>query len=557
MRPVVCCLVAVFAFPAFGQTLPAPGDLDLLRNRQLDILQEQQKRLEELRQLPGAPEDAASQAAGKDMPCFEMQAIEIQGSALLPEAQKQEIVKPFLNRCLKAGEIDDLLEKLSFWFFQNGYVTTRAYLPEQDLHSGVLRIQVIEGKLEELNGAGLFSQRELAMFFPGKVGEVLNLRELEQLAEQAGRLPSRPIQMALLPGSGAGKSKVELGGEKQKPWRVSLARYNEGQRATGIQQGSVGLDWDSPLGQGGQLRLYSAGDIAGSHWRHSESHGGSYSIPYGWWTFSYAYSGSGYRSLAYGNGFSFRLHGQSRQHQLRVERTVHRDDKSKTAVNAGFLHLRTQNYLEDVRLNNASHRVSEFQLGLNHGRRIGNAFLNADFSWQRGTGALDAEGVRQSGHGAPSARYNKYTLAASYLHPFLLKNEHFSLESLLFAQKSNDVLPSPQRVAIGGIGSVRAFREQSLAGDTGGYWRNQLRWTKPVGSPWLREWGAMLAWDAGAIKHSRHSGNQHGRMGSKAVEWFARSKYAQASLAWARSLDRPNAIEKPEQTVYFRLAWQL
>ena len=65
--------------------------------------------------------------------------------------------------------------------------------------------------------------------------------------------------------------------------------------------------------------------------------------------------------------------------------------------------------------------------------------------------------------------------------------------SRMTGQRSEDVLYGPQRISIGGLSSVRGFKEQSLSGDSGGYWRNQLRWRRPVTwealRPFVHEYG--------------------------------------------------------------------
>ncbi|WP_422775077.1 hypothetical protein, partial [Pseudomonas aeruginosa] len=42
------------------------------------------------------------------------------------------------------------------------------------------------------------------------------------------RLPSRQAQLELVPGSEVGGSRVRLKGERDKPWRVSATRNNDG-----------------------------------------------------------------------------------------------------------------------------------------------------------------------------------------------------------------------------------------------------------------------------------------------------------------------------------------
>ncbi len=76
-----------------------------------------------------------------------------------------------------------------------------------------------------------------------------------------------------MPGSEVGGSRVRLKGERDKPWRVSATRNNDGDVkrdkpwrvsatrnndgdvSTGEQQMGLGLDWDSPLGLGASAPL--------------------------------------------------------------------------------------------------------------------------------------------------------------------------------------------------------------------------------------------------------------------------------------------------------------
>lgn len=314
---------------------------------------------------------------------------------------------------------------------------------------------------------------------------------------------------------------------------------------------------DSPLGLADQLTLRGGGDAVSDHWRHSTNQGLSYSVPYGWWNFSYGYSQNYYRTLNEGRGFSFETDGESKSHLLRAERLLYRDSVSKTGVSVGLAQLHTRNYLEDSLIDVSSQRLTESQLGFNHGRRIGTAFINLDLGWQHGIGALDAQREGDPKGGEPVARYNKYSVTASYLQPFQLLGERFSFDSLVNGQRSEDVLYSPQRISIGGLSSVRGFKEQSLSGDTGGYWRNQLRWRRPVTwaplLPWVQEYGMAAAYDVGVIHGGRYNPQLHGRLSGNAIELNARGKFFATSVTFARSLVRPDAIERQEHPVNFRI----
>lgn len=471
--------ICIASAPLFAQVPPAniplPGDRDLIRDRQERLLEDQRRRIEELQQLPGREAQLPQPQPTADERCFEIRTIRLDGAIRISAEQQTELLAPFVNRCLGASQLNALLKSVTQFYIDRGHVTSRAYLPQQDLSSGELRVIVVEGRLEGLDSSELASDRELAMGFPGQPGEVLDLRELEQLVDQLNRLPSRQAQLELVPGEEVGGSRVRLQGQRDKPWRAGLNRHNDGQKSTGEQQWGLSFDWDSPLGLADQLSLRANRDAVSDSYRHSHSQSLIYQVPYGWWNFSYSYSQSYYRTQSEGNGFLFEQDGDSKTHALRGERVLHRDNVSKTAFNLGVSHLRSNNFILGNRIDTSSTRLSEAQLGFNHGRRVGSAFVNADLGWQRGIGAFDAQRAGDPQGSQPVARYNKYTLALSYLQPFALWGESFSFDSLAYGQKSEDVLFSPQRISIGGLSSVRGFKDQSLSGDTGGYWRNQLR----------------------------------------------------------------------------------
>jgi len=547
------CLVS-----AQAQVAPTtPGDTDLIRNRQDRLLEEQQKRLQDLKELPGAPATPEAPPTPDEGRCFTLRTIELQGADHLSAAERARLTQPYEGQCVGVTQLNALLKAITDTYIGRGYVTSRAYLPQQDLSQGTLTILVVEGKLESIKPAedsGL-TPREVERAFPGDPGKLLNLRELEQLVDQLNRLPSNQVQLDLVPGQEVGGSVVQLKNTPSKPWRASLSRNNNGQASTGEQQWGLGLEWDNPLGLADQLMLRGGHDGVSDSHQLSKNGYLAYSLPWGWWTFDYNYSQSRYRSQAESNGFAFEQSGQSESQQFKAERVVHRDSVSKTALSSGLSLLHTDNYIEDSRLAVSSNRITELQLGFNHGRRFGSAFVNLDLGWQRGIGAFAAQGDLTHGPGQPTARYRKYTATLSYLQSFQLLGENFSVSSLATGQRSEDVLYSPQRLSLGGLSSVRGFKDQSLSGDSGGYWRNDLRWTRAVTWAWLQplfsQYGAGLGYDQGVIHGGRYNPEVRGRLSSNSLELFARGRYLSASVTFAQSLERPAALPEREHPVYF------
>ncbi|AQT91859.1 MULTISPECIES: ShlB/FhaC/HecB family hemolysin secretion/activation protein [Pseudomonas] len=565
-RYLLCTFLLAYLSLNSAMAAPTPGDQDLIRDRQNRLLEEQRRRLEELQDLPGKDTKPQAPALPADTRCFPIQDIELKGADSLSAADRTRLLKPYIGQCLGVTQLNELLKVITDDYIAKGRVTSRAYLPQQDLSSGHLQVLVVEGKLEGIKGAqgSTVTDRELAMAFPGKVGEALNLREVEQLVDQLSRLPSKQAQMELTPGTQIGGSEVLVKNQPQKPWRASLSRNNDGQKSTGEQQWGAGLEWDSPLGLADQLILRGGHDAISDHQKTSKNSMLYYNVPWGWWNFSYTYSESEYRAPGDLDGYKYKQTGDSQNHQVRAERVVHRDDVSKTSVNVGLTHLRTNNYFNDERLDVSSNRLSEFQVGINHGRRIGSAFVNLDVGMQNGTGAFDAQKDDQErirGNLTPTPRYRKYTATVSYLQPFTLWGESLSFSSLATGQRSEDVLYPAQRMSLGGSYSVRGFKDQQLTGDSGGYWRNEVRWARPVTLDWMRpafaEYGASVGYDQGVIRNDRYNDDQHGRVSSNSLELFARGKNVSTSVTFAHSLERPGVMTEREAPIYFRLDFYL
>ncbi|WP_165667986.1 ShlB/FhaC/HecB family hemolysin secretion/activation protein, partial [Metapseudomonas otitidis] len=145
-------LFPVFQVFAADPVVPSPGDRDLIRDRQERLLEEQRKRLQELQQLPGRAEPVAPSPPQAQGPCFDIQRIRLQGVHLISEVRQRELLKPFEHQCLDSGRLNDLLKAITQHYIDRGYVTSRAYLPQQDLADGELDVIVVEGRLEGVEG---------------------------------------------------------------------------------------------------------------------------------------------------------------------------------------------------------------------------------------------------------------------------------------------------------------------------------------------------------------------------------------------------------------------
>ncbi|MDT4875491.1 POTRA domain, ShlB-type [compost metagenome] len=114
--------------------------------------------------------EAAPPSPVEEGRCFEIRRIDLEGAEHLNASVRQQLLEPYADRCLGVAQLNELLKVITDYYLDRGFVTSRAYLPQQDLSDGQLDVIVVEGKLEGLDSSSIASERELAMAFPGETG---------------------------------------------------------------------------------------------------------------------------------------------------------------------------------------------------------------------------------------------------------------------------------------------------------------------------------------------------------------------------------------------------
>jgi hemolysin activation/secretion protein len=149
----------------------------------------------------------------------------------------QEIDARYAGHCLGVNEITQIMGLVTRDYIERGYVTTRAYLPAQDLHTGTLLIDVVEGVIEQLKQDDGAARLPLNTSFPAGAGQLLNLRDLEQGIDQLNRLQSNNATLDIQPGSQPGGSNVVIHNQPSRPVHLFVSYDNQGSVSTGANQG--------------------------------------------------------------------------------------------------------------------------------------------------------------------------------------------------------------------------------------------------------------------------------------------------------------------------------
>src|SRR5699024_1866363 len=130
------------------------------------------------------------------------------------------------------SQIERLIWQVNDKLRADGFITSSAYLDEQDISTGSLTISIFTGKIETITLDGK-QPRILTMVFPQLIEKPLNLRDLEQGLEQLNRLTTQRIDIDIEPGQKNGYSAIVLRTVTAR-WPVSatLSFDNSGQQST-------------------------------------------------------------------------------------------------------------------------------------------------------------------------------------------------------------------------------------------------------------------------------------------------------------------------------------
>ena len=528
--------------------------LEAFRRKQ----QEQQRERAAQDRLQLSPEERYRSESGEKY-CFPIYSLDIHGDdRLLPEEKREELGRDFFGFCVGVDRISRLVENLTRYYFDLGYVTTRVYLPQQDLGSGTLRLEVVPGTVESLAFAEPEKNRDLnlATAVPLSQGDWFNLRKLEQGLDQLNRLSSNNASVKLAPGQNPGASRVLIENQPARRYRATLGYDNSGDESTGETQRNLLLEWDSPLGFNDYTYLYYQGDTKDSaDGLGSESASLHYSIPFRYWTYSLDLSRSEYLSTVDGFWSSFESSGISESLRTAAERLVYRDQQNKIGVELDLARKKSRNYIEGVLLETSSRTLSVASLGSSwqwFGRDGSSAF--AELTYHRG---LKQFGALKDGKGgeAPLAQFDKYTLNLNYRTGFAALGRNWYWRSGLRGQYSADRLYSSEQFTIGTGSTVRGYKSLGLSGDSGVATTQELSSYFPLSAGWFSDTGIRAALGLEAAEVSLP---ERGRQSLKS--WYGNLFWSgrrfRLNLTYAEPLAAPRALDVPNQAVYASFNWK-
>lgn len=404
------------------------------------------------------------------------------------DAELQELVKEDIGRQLGINDLHAIAARVTAYLREKkGYLLPRAYLPKQDVTSGVVEIAIIAGRVDgrikvNRKQPGRISQSILNGIADRAVpeGSAIRMEDVERATLLMGDLPGIEAKSSLEKGSAPGLARVIIDTTEGPLLNGSIGIDNQGDRYTGTWRSTGQAAANDPFGIGDQVSLSLTGA------EHTVQGKMSYSLPLGTSGLAGSLSYTGLYYELGGNLANLKAHGRA--------------DTMSASLNYPFLRSRSANIWGTLGF--------EYQLLADEMNGIttkdcripvGNASVNGGFQDSFGGGGmtslnitlysgdidLSAVAAAQAADDAGPKTTGTFWRSSYSLSRLQRLTQSLSLFGFARGQFTTANLDSSQKFILGGPTGVRAYPTGEGSGDEGHAFTFEARYDIPGVPSWM------------------------------------------------------------------------
>jgi hemolysin activation/secretion protein len=179
---------------------------------------------------------------------FDILEFEIEGNTRLSALQVEAALLPFMGESRDMVAIEGARAALEKAYQGAGFLTVFVDVPEQRIDGGVVRLSVLEGRVDKLyvTGSRYFSQGRIrAVAAELAEGQVPNFNVVQQQVAALSQTPERKVQPVLRPGREPGTVEAELKVSDRLPLGGSMELNNAAAAGTEALRSAVNLHYDN------------------------------------------------------------------------------------------------------------------------------------------------------------------------------------------------------------------------------------------------------------------------------------------------------------------------
>lgn len=405
--------------------------------------------------------------------------IELEGNTALDEDAVAAVIGRYRDRPLTDADLRALREELSLLYVQTGYLSSGVVVPDQQITDGRLRLQAVEGRISAIELAGPIGLREpyVTERVRRRVAEPFNVNELRDAIRLLQRDPNiERVDAHVEPGPNPGDSVLRMAVQEAPPWTVYLRADNHRSEAIGAERVSAGLVRNNLTGLGDRLALefgVSDGSDAGS---------ASYRFPLNSRDVALAVHYVRDDVDVVERPFDdLDITTDTEAYGVTLHVPLVADLTHSLELSVGAELVRSTTELGGIPFSlspgalNGRSRLSVGLLGLDWVRRAEDQVLALRGTVRHGFDVFDATDAQPTplDPSGTDARFTSFLGQAQWV-----KRWRDSLDVAVKAtvQIAEDPLMGVEKLAVGGINTVRGYRENLLVRDNGAAASLELRW---------------------------------------------------------------------------------
>lgn len=493
------CIFLALTLPLAAQdAAQTSGRLQESLNRR--ALQEQ---VNDRRTAPALPEgfkteedqaDEEAPTAEERQPVLALKRLEFGETKVLPESLLADLRKRHEGRKVSIADIKGIAATVNKHYRDHGYLTSRAYLPEQDVSKGTLRLEFMEGTIGEVTTKGLTTTKpEYVRRAAGiKPGEVFRTDTLETQLAEFNAFTDLKSRLNISPGKADGTSDLELVLQERKRFGATLLADNGGQHSTGYYRGGIFATARGLVSTAYTRDVLTAGYVGS---KGADSFSGAYSITENAFKTTWGVSLDHSKTECITDELrEFDVLGKFTSCTISGKRSLYSNNRNILSNGLVFSFKTNESTISGYRMNN--YRTNTLAYTLDYLALFEHGYVYNSLTATRGW--------QLAGEARDFWRAN-YRLEGNYaFNKFLGVNARFS------AQISNRrELQSSEQIQIGGVNTIRGYEEGMVNGERGYALQAELRgnlkslWN--AAPSWLDTAEFFAFFDCGQLKHKTES----------------------------------------------------
>ncbi|MEE3718165.1 ShlB/FhaC/HecB family hemolysin secretion/activation protein [Tumidithrix elongata RA019] len=391
---------------------------------------------------------------------------DVLGSTVFSQEELAEVTNAYIKRPITFAQLLEVRTKITELYVRNGYITSGAFIPPQNLQAGTIKVQVIEGSLEEVRITGtnrlspdyIRSRINIATGAPLNRDRLISALQLLQINPLIANLSAE-----LAAGDRPGKNILEIKVKEAESFNAQLSLDNNRAPSVGSLRRRIQVSEANLTGLGDSILVgYSNTDA-------SNAYDLSYSLPVNPYngTISILFSNS--NSNVIEKPFNILdIYSNSTSYDLTFRQPVYQTPNQELAIGVTGSYRESLSSLLKIPFplsagadNNGSTRVSILSFFQEFTERESRSVLALRSQLNIGFGGVLGSTVNSA---FPDSRFVSWRGQAQYVN--LLAPSTL----LLFRgdlQLSDRPLVPLQQIGFGGQDTLRGYRQDLLLGDNG------------------------------------------------------------------------------------------